>query len=248
MSLEFNDERYGELAHTPGEEDDPRMRVVSALLKPHRGGRLLDVGCMDGFLSRRFRREGFHTIGLDASARAIERAREVCHEAHVADFEKFPFPIAKESVDVVFAGEVLEHVFRTEEFLEELRRVTVPGGHMVLTTPNLACWINRLCLLAGWQPFFSEVGVRPGVSGNPLRRKELQPAGHIRLFTAKALEELLEQCGWEVVKLRGAPLLSRGAVRHVDAWVSNSLTAMACDLIAYCRKKPDRDEAVVTRA
>ncbi len=233
----FNDERYGELLHAPEESDDARMRVVSKLLKPHRGQRLLDVGCMDGFLSERFRREGFRTVGLDASPRAIERAREICDEAYVADFDKLPLPLRDGHVDGVFAGEVIEHVFRTEEFLEELARVTAPGGFLVLTTPNLACWINRLSLLVGWQPFFTEVGVRPGSNGNPLRQKDLLPAGHIRVMTARSLRDLLERCGWSVVKICGAGVMTRPGVRQVDETVSRLLPSFASDLIAYCRKK-----------
>lgn len=233
----FNDDRYGEQDNAPEEAYDARLSVVSGLLAPHRGKRLLDVGCMDGFLSRRFRKDGFYTVGLDASSRAIEKAKTVCNEAYVAHFDKLPFPVGDAYVDGVFAGEVLEHIFNTEGFLEELARVTAPGGFLVLTTPNLACWINRICLLLGWQPFFSEVGVRPGSAGNPLRQTGLTPSGHIRLFTSRSLRDILDRCGWEVVTLKGAPLLSRPGIRHIDSIISRLFPSLACDLIAYCRKK-----------
>lgn len=238
LSKNFNEERYADTHNDSAAfRADPRIRQVLSLLAPFRGGRLLDVGCMDGFLSSIFRDEGMRTVGVDASPTAIERAKRNGHEAYVADLDKPPLPLPDASVDLVFAGEVVEHVFRTEEFLEELARVTKAGGHLVLTTPNLACWLNRVVLLVGWQPFFTEVGTRPGKSGNPLRTVDLAPAGHIRLFTASSLRDLLERSGWQVLEFRGAGLMERKPVRWVDRLISRLVPSLASDLIVLCRKK-----------
>jgi 2-polyprenyl-3-methyl-5-hydroxy-6-metoxy-1,4-benzoquinol methylase len=234
----FNEERYAEAHNDPASfRADPRIRQVLGLISGFRGARLVDVGCTDGHLSAIFREEGFYTIGVDASPTAVERAKARCHEAHVANLETSPLPLPNESVDLVVAGEVIEHVFRTEEFLEELGRVTKKGGHLVVTTPNLACWLNRIVLLFGWQPFYSEVGTRPSAFGNPLRTASLAPAGHIRLFTASSLCDLLERCGWKVMALRGAGLMERKPVRWVDRAISKLAPSLASDLIVLCQKK-----------
>ncbi len=237
LSKNFNEERYAGVQNDPVTfRSDPRIRQVLSLIRPFRGGRLLDVGCTDGFLSAIFREEGFYTIGVDASPSALEKAKSRCDETHVADLEKQSLPLPNTSVDLVFAGEVVEHVFRTEEFLEELARVTKSGGHLVLTTPNLACWLNRIGLLFGWQPFFSEVGTRPSNFGNPLRSTS-DPAGHIRLFTASSLRDLLERCGWKVLEFRGAGLMERPPVRWIDRGISRLFPPLASNLIALCEKK-----------
>jgi 2-polyprenyl-3-methyl-5-hydroxy-6-metoxy-1,4-benzoquinol methylase len=237
-SKNFNEERYADSRNDPAEfRKSQRLRQVLDLLGPLRGGRLLDVGCMDGFLSVLFRDEGFHVIGVDASPTAIAGAKERGLEAYVGDFDKPPLPLPDGAVDVVFAGEVLEHIFRTEEFLEELARVTKPGGHLVLTTPNLACWLNRIVLLFGWQPFFSEVGTRASHCGNPLRSGSAESAGHIRLFTLSSLRDLLGRCGWEVIDFRGAGLMENRFARPVDRTLSKWVPALASDLIMFCRKK-----------
>ncbi len=234
----FNEERYAQIRNeTDLVRGDQRIRAVLDLMRPFRGAKLLDVGCTDGFLSALFREEGFYTIGVDASPSAVERAKSRCHEAFVGDLDKPPLPFQDAIMDLVFAGEVIEHVFRTEEFLEELRRVTKPGGHLILTTPNLAWWLNRLVLMVGWQPFFSEVGTRPSNTGNPLRSKALTPAGHIRLFTASSLKNLLQRSGWRVEALRGAGLVERQPLRTFNKVISRWFPSLASDLIVLCRRE-----------
>ncbi len=61
--------------------------------------------------------------------------------------EGIPYP--DDSFDVVSAGEVIEHIYDPDRLLAETRRVLRPGGHVVLTTPNLQAWYNRALFVAG---------------------------------------------------------------------------------------------------
>jgi hypothetical protein len=74
-----------------------------------------------------------------------------------------------------------------------------PGGSLLLSTPNLAAWYNRGLLAFGIQPVFSEVSLR-GVFGRPGR----VVAGHLRLFTRRALTEFLTASGFRCVTVTGA--------------------------------------------
>jgi hypothetical protein len=71
----------------------------------------------------------------------------------------------------------------------------------VISTPNLASWRNRLVLLLGWQPFGTEVSTSLRV-GNP-RASSGPLAGHIRVFTPRALQELVRAYGLAVVQSKG---------------------------------------------
>ncbi|GAA3835269.1 hypothetical protein GCM10023083_79330 [Streptomyces phyllanthi] len=104
------------------------------------------------------------------------------------------------TADAVLFSEVIEHLVDPDDALDELRRVLRPGGHLMLSTPNLAAWYNRALLLAGVQPVFSEVSLR-AIHGRPGR----EVVGHLRLYTARALREFVTAAGFEVVRLRGAP-------------------------------------------
>lgn len=110
-----------------------------------------------------------------------------------------------ENFDLVYCGEIIEHLTDPDHLLDEVYRVLKCGGLLIITTPNLAGWINRLLLFLGYQPFATEVSYRFDV-GKPclIRRKEM--AGHLRAFTAKSLKELLVMHGFSDIKLYGAQI------------------------------------------
>ena len=116
------------------------------------------------------------------------------------DGEKLPFEDA--SFDFVSCNHVLEHIFETEKFVCEIRRVLQPGGLAVISVPNCAAWMNRIAFLFGGQPLGSEVGTRsttdgfwPGFLQDRLKRFE--PSGHIRDFTPRSLRDLSAACGFQ---------------------------------------------------
>lgn len=233
---DFNESRYGGIRF--GGDDlkwDDRVRTVLGLVRKTGAGKILDVGCGDGFLSADFKKMGMYAIGVDASPGAVEAAKLRCDEAYVADLGHAPLPLPDACVDLIWAGEIIEHIFETEAFLEDLLRVLRPGGRLILSTPNLASWINRISLLLGQQPFFTELGTRPSNWGSFLR-KVGEPAGHIRNFTPSSLKHLLVSCGWTFESLHGAGLIQGKAFRAFDQAISHVLPSLATDLIILCRK------------
>jgi SAM-dependent methyltransferase len=179
-----------------------QARLLAAALGPAaRGTRtILDIGCGDGtaaataapFLA------GHRLVGVDWSQDALDRARTRLPYAVRGELGGLPFRTG--SADAVLFSEVVEHLVDPDAALDEIRRVLRPGGHLMLSTPNLAAWYNRALLLAGVQPVFSEVSLR-GIHGRPGR----EVVGHLRLYTARALREFVTAAGFEVVRLTGAP-------------------------------------------
>ena len=106
------------------------------------------------------------------------------------------------SVSAVLMIEVLEHVWDPDEAIEAVYRVLRPGGHLILTTPNLSSLVNRIALVLGYQPLGSEVSTRR-TFGNPGPR---QVAGHLRIFTYRALKEFLRHYGFQVERAYSAAL------------------------------------------
>ena len=113
-------------------------------------------------------------------------------------------PFAAESADVVIMSELIEHLVDTDSALDEALRVLKPGGSLLLSTPNLAAWYNRGLVALGVQPIFSEVSLR-GVFGRP----GSQVAGHLHLFTRRALVGLLAARGFSSIRRRGRELPRR---------------------------------------
>ncbi|MGD0250022.1 MAG: methyltransferase domain-containing protein [Thermoplasmata archaeon] len=98
------------------------------------------------------------------------------------------------SVSVTMMIEVLEPVWDPDATIEAVYRVIRPGGYLVLTTPNLSSLVNRFALLLGFQPLGTEVSTRR-TFGNPGPK---QVAGHLRIFTYKALKEFVRFYGFRI--------------------------------------------------
>jgi len=104
----------------------------------------------------------------------------------------------EQKFDLVILKEVLEHLFDPDRAIEELKSVTKSGGYIIITTPNLSSIINRILLLFGYLPMSYEVSTRR-VFGKPRRYNYREgAAGHIRIFTFKAIREFLEFYGFEI--------------------------------------------------
>lgn len=91
-------------------------------------GRLLDVGC--GTQPYRILFDVDEYIGLEVDS---PNARANGTADIYYDGGSFPLPDA--GFDTVVCSQVLEHVFNPDDFIDELRRVLVPGGRLILTVP-----------------------------------------------------------------------------------------------------------------
>jgi ubiquinone/menaquinone biosynthesis C-methylase UbiE len=96
------------------------------------GARILDAGCGSGRMLDDLRARG-RVTGVDANANAVAATRRRGHVAWQCDIECMPF--ADASFDLVTCLDVLEHTPDDRCTLRELRRVTRPGGSLVLTVP-----------------------------------------------------------------------------------------------------------------
>ncbi|MEU9663750.1 class I SAM-dependent methyltransferase [Streptomyces chartreusis] len=199
--------------------EDPAVPIASGYDRSHRQARMLasalgpassdrrpatvlDVGCGDGSATAvaLTHLAGHRMVGVDWSQQALLRASQLLPQVVRGEISGGRLPFASGSADAVLFSEVIEHLIDPDSALDELRRVLRLGGHLMVSTPNLAAWYNRALLCAGVQPIFSEVSLRR-IHGRP----GCQVVGHLRLFTARALVELISAAGFEVVRLRGAP-------------------------------------------
>jgi SAM-dependent methyltransferase len=162
---------------------------------------IVDVGCGDGLATSVAASisPGHRFVGVDWSADALRQARTRGLTLVRAGVEGHGLPLAATSADVVIMSELIEHLVDTDSALEEAWRVLKPGGSLLLSTPNLAAWYNRGLLAFGVQPIFSEVSLR-GVFGRP----GSQVAGHLHMFTKRALTGLLAARGFGSISVAGA--------------------------------------------
>ena len=110
--------------------------MFSLLPKTGEGGRVLDVGCGVGTVSLELQDRGFEVYGIDFSSVAIEKAREKGVNAIECDVDGNGIPFEDGYFDVVWAGDVVEHVFDPMFLLEEISRVLKTTGKVLISTPN----------------------------------------------------------------------------------------------------------------
>ncbi|MDH6519280.1 SAM-dependent methyltransferase [Streptomyces sp. SAI-208] len=194
---------------------------------------VLDIGCGDGTAAATAAPllTGHRIVGVDWSQDALRRARARLPYAVRGELTGEGLPFKDSSVDAVLFSEVVEHLVDPDAALDEIRRILRPGGHLMLSTPNLAAWYNRGLLLAGVQPVFSEVSLR-AIHGRPGH----EVVGHLRLYTARALRGFVTAAGFEVVRLAGAPF--HGVPRPLRALdrLACARPSLASILLLHARK------------
>jgi 2-polyprenyl-3-methyl-5-hydroxy-6-metoxy-1,4-benzoquinol methylase len=162
---------------------DDRVYIVASWLGSKK--KVLDVGCYDGWYSEVFLKNDNEVHGIDASSAAIAKANERGIQAKVADLEKaFPYP--DNTFDAVFGGEIIEHLYDTDFFVQECFRVLKPGGKLYITTPNVLSLPRRFFFVFGVGMFFE---ASPTFPVNAV-------AGHIRYFTKSLLINFISHHGF----------------------------------------------------
>lgn len=207
---------------------ESRLKKCVRLIESLAPGRLLDIGCSDGKWGLFWKSRGWEPAGVDIDREHIAIAKERGVDARYCDLNSQPIPFESESFDLVFAGEVIEHLVDTDGFLRELNRCCKPGGYLLLTTPNLASFENRIRLLFGIYPKWLNYN--------------LSESGHVRGYTPRALRKQLGIHGFQVVHLLGnwVPLIPQHFVDDVKmpslAITGDLLPTLAMDIIVLGRK------------
>jgi SAM-dependent methyltransferase len=111
------------------------LRTVAHL--PASGRRLLEVGSAKGYMLGLLHTLGWRVTGVEIADSAAEYSRRVFGmEVFTGTLEEFRRQTSQE-FDVVLAQDVLEHVPDPAEFLGALYRSVVPGGRLIVDTPNV---------------------------------------------------------------------------------------------------------------
>lgn len=178
--------------------------------------------------------------GIDISDADVALARKRGVAAIVADVDSGRLPFEAATFDLIYAGEVIEHLYDPDHLLDEVERLLTPGGVAILDTPNLACLVNRLALLLGYQPFLTDVSLRHNVG--KLRSINPGGSGHIRVFTRRALQQLLRLHSFQILEVAGARALESAYfsfpfyLRMIDG-VLGLFPTVAPVLIVVARKR-----------
>ncbi|MBM7415055.1 MULTISPECIES: bifunctional 2-polyprenyl-6-hydroxyphenol methylase/3-demethylubiquinol 3-O-methyltransferase UbiG [Nocardiaceae] len=167
-----------------------RHEVVYRRLAPACADRVvLEAGSGEGYGADMIARTATRVIGLDYDRSAAEHVDRRYPSVAMTRGNLAMLPLRTESVDVVVNFQVIEHLWDQAEFLRECLRVLVPGGVLLVSTPNR-------------------------ITFSPGRDTPLNPF-HTRELAAAELQELLSDNGFEIESMIGVHHGER--LRELDA-------------------------------
>lgn len=151
------------------------------------GRRFLEVGCAGGALLNSAREFGFTVQGVELSEDASRMARET-FGVPVFTGELLDARFSDASFDVVYMGDVIEHLPSPVKTIQEINRILSPDGLLVLDLPSQT---NTL---------FSKTGLMLyGLLGK--RVTASLPPYHLFEYRPQSVSYLLQLCGFRILTL-----------------------------------------------
>ena len=165
------------------------LRMVGAVARP--GALILDVAAGQGNFTLALADLGYNVVWNDLRAELIDyvRLKDDSNRVNYQPGNVFDLP-GDGRFDLALIAEVIEHVAHPDQFLKQVGQLVVPGGWIVMTTPNGEYFRNKLpkfstCTNPGQ---FEDVQFKPNADG------------HIFLLHLDEIGELARSAALKVVE------------------------------------------------
>jgi SAM-dependent methyltransferase len=150
-------------------------------------GRVLELGCSTGAFGKALkdRHPGTHVTGIDAghaAAKIAETRIDHVIRARIEDVDFAAEGIAPGSLDLIIAGDILEHLVNPWALLARLRDLLAPAGRLVASIPNVRNFHVVSALLLDGRFQYAERG--------------LLDVTHLRFFTLDEILVMLDDAGY----------------------------------------------------
>jgi len=229
--------------------------VQKIIIKKHSNKiTIIDIGSGNGYLMKYIKDSSdknikFEFIGIDKYVTEKSFDFQLINQ----DIEE-GINLPDRSADIIIGAEIIEHISNTDGFIEEIYRILKNDGDVIISTPNLASYFNRFLLLFGYQPYHSEVSNKESGFGLGLVYKVLgrsrygnKTAGHLRMFSLRALRDFVEFYGFKIIKYYPVYFSSFREDNNrkiiiktffaLDRVISSIFPSLASGLIIHLKKK-----------
>ena len=220
---------YNQATKFAYEFKESRLKKCRRIIEKLPVGKMLDIGCSNGEWGTYWQTHGWQCAGVDIDREHVEIAKSHGMDARHCDLNHDRLPFGDESFDLIFAGEVIEHLIDTDGFLSELSRCVRRGGAILITTPNLVSFENRLRILLGMYPIWLNYN--------------LSGSGHVRGYTPRILKKQLAEHGFRVLVHKGnwVPFVPQHFVHDINmpalGLTGDMFPSLAMDIIMLARRE-----------
>ncbi|HSP28210.1 MAG TPA: bifunctional glycosyltransferase/class I SAM-dependent methyltransferase, partial [Ilumatobacteraceae bacterium] len=145
--------------------------------------KVLDLGCADGALGQRIRALGHHVTGVDVER--FEGVEDRLDGFIQADLEHGIPDSVGSGYDIVLCADVIEHVRDPRQLLHDAGRLVAAGGSVIASVPNFGHWYPRTRTALGLFDY---------------DRRGILDSTHIRFFTRRSFEHLIDDAGLVVLR------------------------------------------------
>lgn len=175
-----------------------------------RKGKVLDVGCGNGNISRHLGYLGYEVLGVDISDKSIELARSLNNLPNV----QFEVKSAEElkageaRFDAIICSEVLEHLHDPGSLLDELYELLNDEGILIVTVPN-GMGPREVFVTRPMQQIMNKEGFMKnfilkfkrmlGYQGTTIQ-SAADNLDHVQFFTRSRLEKLSKRKNFQIVQ------------------------------------------------
>ena len=227
-------EFYHNNPSAPGNYNHKEYKAYSKTIESKiRTGKILEIGCGNGYLLQTLKEKGFDCYGIEPSPLAYNYARNILN-LNVENKFLHQSSFYNESFDVIIMIDVAEHISDMHTFMKEITKVLKPGGYIFIGTGNIDSFNAKLA----------------GADWGYFRSWE-----HVSFFNPSSLALLLNRFNFEYIAIKKTNLqhyplqniteLGKNFIKKiVNPFLSNRYYHGICfdHLIAMAQYKTDKKE------
>lgn len=163
--------------------------VVFSLIDQPKDGKIIDIPSGNGAFVLRLNDHGFSNVW----AVDIQNLMKFSHEKFIIGDMTRGLNLPTADLDTVVCIDGIEHIRGQDALVKEAHRVLKPGGHLILSTPNISSLRSR------WKWFATGHHHK---CDSPLDEKNPNPLHHIAMISFPELRYLLHTNGFRITEIQ----------------------------------------------
>lgn len=220
-------------------KDDPNTSWYKTFRLIPEKSEVLDIGCSNGtFGEQLIKQKSCAVDGIEVDDGDIAEAKKKLRNVYKMDIERDEIDI-DHSYDVIFMGDVIEHLANPTHALERIKKLLKGGGILVFSMPNITHMSVRLMLLSG-NIEYGRTGLLDETHLHFYNREEIYRVLNAAGYKVKTFEYTVNDVPFELAKRELAELGLTPGKKFKDLLRTTNAAAYQFIGVAEKSKKAER--------